>query len=175
MNSESRYRRYERVFHLLLSWLSLSIIAWAVVRGSVSQNAILDTYTAILSVFVFAFSIIIFGFRFGETAAQHRECYLRLQKLYADGQVDTNWREEYYKILDAFPNQSTADYERVIIEKTVFDGQQLYRGPNDTIKSNKLMLLRYIWRGTIFWFFAITVFAFGAGIYYLIYKNTVQC
>jgi len=81
MIAEKRYRTYDTVSSFLLSWLSLSVLAWAVVHTTTTADPFLDTYTALISVFVFAFSIITFGFRFGETSVLYRECYLRLQKL----------------------------------------------------------------------------------------------
>ena len=67
--AEKRYRLYENVSHLLLCWLSLSVIVGVYSRGLIeSPSELFDIYTTILSVFVFAFSVIIFTFRFGETA-----------------------------------------------------------------------------------------------------------
>lgn len=104
MFAEKRYRSYTYISHLLLSWLALGVIAWAVVHTLQTSDALLDTYSAILSVLVFALSIIVFGFRFGETATLHRECYLRLQKLH-DSESDTaRLIHEYHEILGAYPS-----------------------------------------------------------------------
>jgi hypothetical protein len=168
MNAEKRFRKYDRVSHLLLSWLSLSVIAWAVVRGSITSTAHLDIYTAILSVFVFAFSVVIFGFRFGETAAQHRECYLRLQKLH-DGEFnDDELTRQYHEILGGYGNHSDWDYESLILDRTLYSSRKVWGRDGQKISWTGPMLVKHLLLSCMFWLCTIAVFVLGLGTYYLI-------
>lgn len=171
MVAEKRYRTYENVSHLLLSWLSLSVIAWAVIRGSQSSSVILDTYTAVLSVFVFAFSIITFGFRFGETATLHRECYLRLQKLH-DSEVDAEKLTSlYHEILSAYSNHADSDFESLVLEKTLLNHRRVWGKDGREINWTTSMLIKSILRATIFWLTTAAFFLLGLVPYLLIFKT----
>lgn len=168
MNAERRYRRYNQVSHLLLSWLSLSVIAWAVVRGSITQATGLDIYTAILSVFVFAFSVIIFGFHFGETAAQHRECYLRLQKLHDGEQDERELNRLYHEILGGYSNHNSWDFESLILNRTLYSKRKLWDKDGNEIAWTWPMLAKHIALWLSFWSTVLAMFLLGLGTYYLI-------
>ena len=171
MQSERRFRRYNVTSHLLLSWLSLSVISWAVARGSIEQSTYLDIYTAIMSTFIFAFSIIVFGFRFGETAAQHRECYLKLMKLYDGNLPDEDLKRQYQEVLGAHENHSTWDYESLILDRTLLKNDNLWTSSESKISWTPIMLFKHVILVSIFWLFAIAVFCYGLGTYYLIFTN----
>ncbi|MEO0666714.1 MAG: SLATT domain-containing protein [Pseudomonadota bacterium] len=168
MHAEKRFRKYDRVAHLMLSWLSLSVIAWAVVRGSITSTAHLDIYTAILSVFVFAFSVGIFGFRFGETAALHRECYLRLQKLYDSEFEGNELKRQYYEILGGYGNHSDWDYESLILDRTLIGGRKVWGRDGEEITWTGSILVKHFLLSCAFWLCTIAIFSLGLGTYYLI-------
>jgi len=84
-----------------------------------------QSYNIIASVFILSITLIIFGFRFGETAAQHRECYLKIQSLINSSKQKSELQEEYNKILCAYPNHSEFDYKNFIIKSRVFYGKKL--------------------------------------------------
>lgn len=170
MVAEKRYRRYENISHLLLSWLSLSVIAWAVVRNSQHPSLLLDTYTAVLSVLVFALSIITFGFRFGEVAASHRECYLRLQKLHDCETNPSTLAAEYHEILGAYGNHSDRDFETLILERTLFGHRRVQGKDGQQIPWTGVMLMKATFRVVTFWLIVSIFFALGLVPYYLIFK-----
>jgi len=170
MIAEKRYRAYENVSNLLLSWLSLSVLAWAVVRNSQSPSVILDTYTAILSVFVFAFSIITFGFRFGETATLHRECYLRLQKLYDCESSSETLNSQYHEILAGYGNHDSRDYEALVIDRTLLNSRKLWGKDGREVTWSAAMLVKWVARVVVFWLVAAIIFAIGLGPYLLIFR-----
>ena len=171
MIAEKRYRTYDTVSHLLLSWLSLSVIAWAVVRSSQASSVVLDTYTAVLSVFVFAFSIITFGFRFGETATLHRECYLRLQKLH-DRAVDAETlTSQYHEILGAYSNHNDCDFESLVLEKTLLNRRKMWGKDGQEINWTFSMLGTFVLRKIAFWLIAVAFFLLGSVPYFLIFKK----
>lgn len=176
MYAEKRLRLYDWVAHLLLSWLSLSVIAWSVVRSSVENGALIDLYSAILSVFVFAFSVIVFGFKFGEGAAQHRECYLRLQKLLDSGVSSDEFTQQYHEILAGYGNHGSWDYESLVLSLTLFnkrEGQERAMQGKDgsSIVWSWVMLLKHVIFGLIFWAACAAVFALGLYTFVLIYSQ----
>lgn len=174
MYAEKRLRLYDWVAHLLLSWLSLSVIAWSVVRSSVENGVLIDLYTAILSVFVFAFSVIVFGFKFGENAAQHRECYLRLQKLLDSGTSPDEFTQQYHEILAGYGNHGSWDYESVVLSLTLLnkrEGQEHAMQGKDgsSIVWSWPMLLKHLVFGLIFWVACAAIFALGLYTFILIF------
>lgn len=171
MIAEKRHRTYDTVSSLLLSWLSLSVIVWATVRSSQPTTALLDTYTAIISAFVFAFSIITFGFRFGEIAALHRECYLRLQKLH-DSEIDAEKLiSGYHEILGAYRNHDDCDYAALVIERTLYNRKEMWDSNDNEVKWTGLMLVKHASRAIAFWSVAMAVFLLGAVPYVLILRS----
>ncbi|WP_333827574.1 SLATT domain-containing protein [Pararhodobacter sp.] len=174
MYAEKRLRLYDWVAHLLLSWLSLSVIAWSVVRSSVENGVLIDLYTAILSVFVFAFSVIVFGFKFGENAAQHRECYLRLQKLLDSGASLDEFTQQYHEILAGYGNHGSWDYESVVLSLTLLnkrEGQERAMQGKDgsSIVWSWPMLLKHVVFGLIFWLACAAIFVLGLYTFILIF------
>lgn len=170
MIAEKRYRLYEIVSHISLSWLSLSVITWSIVHRSQPPGTLLDTYTAVLSVFVFAISIVIFGFRFGETAALCRECYLRLQKLHASSLSLQDITNQYHEILGAYENHDKKDFERLIMERTLWGSRDLWSSDGKKITWSCPMLLSYALRFTTFWLATLLLFLLGLVPYLMIFK-----
>ncbi len=168
IHAEMRYRRYDLVAHLLLSWLSLSVIAWSVVRGSITVTAPLDTYAAILSVFVFAFSVIIFGFSFGETAAQHRECYLKLQKLQDSKLDDDEINRQYHEILGGYGNHNSWDYDTLILDRTLYRRHDMWDRNGQKIAWTWPMLAKHLTFFLAYWITVLLVFLYGFYLYYFI-------
>ena len=171
MVAEKRYRTYDNVSSFLLSWLSLSVLAWAVVHTSAAPNAFLDTYTALVSVFVFAFSIITFGFRFGETAVLHRECYLRLQKLHDCGDTEQDVISQYHEILAGYANQGDNDFDALVIQRTLLTKREIRGGDGNPIVWTGAMLAGFLIRHAAFWLSALAVFTLGAFPYYVIFQH----
>lgn len=169
MHAEQRLRRYDRVSHILLSWLSLCVIASAVVRGSIPSTATLDIFTAVVSVFVFAFSVVVFGFRFGETAVLHRECYLRLQKLHDGDCTDqTELNRQYHEVLGGYENHSDWDYESLVLARTCFGDRKIWGRNGEEISWTMWMLIKHSLLTLAFWIFAAMIFGLGLGTFILI-------
>jgi len=174
MYAEKRLRLYDWMAHLLLSWLSLSVIAWSVARSSVENGALIDVYAAILSVFVFAFSVIVFGFKFGEGAAQHRECYLRFQKLLDAEVPEEDFIQQYHEILAGYGNHSSWDFESLVLSSTLFNKR---KGQENAIQGKDgsgivwswTMLLKHFFFGFLFWCACAFVFMLGLSTFILIY------
>jgi hypothetical protein len=168
MVAEKRYRTYDTVSSFLLSWLSLSVLAWAVVHTTTAANPFLDTYTALISVFVFAFSIITFGFRFGETSVLYRECYLRLQKS-LDCEKDAEKLVcQYHEILGGYANHDDKDFDTLVIQRTLLTKREIRGGDGKNVAWTGAMLTRFSVRNIAFWLGAFGVFCLGLVPYYVI-------
>jgi hypothetical protein len=171
MVAEKRYRTYDNVSSFLLSWLSLAVLAWAVVHKTINANLFLDTYTALISVFVFAFSIITFGFRFGETSVLYRECYLRLQKLLDCESDPERLVFEYHEILGGYANHGDKDLDALVIQRTLLTKREIRGGDGKNIIWTGAMLARFTARNIAFWSVAFGIFLLGLMPYYVILKQ----
>ena len=123
--AEKRLRHYDVASHLSLSMLSTIVVGISVFSENIPQQIPVDNYTIVLSVLAVVFSVIVFGFRFGETAALHRECYLRLDRLRDQELSYSELVQEYHEILSAYPNHSKLDYERVVLDNRFFNNKKL--------------------------------------------------
>jgi hypothetical protein len=125
MGAERRFRTLEYIWHIVLCIISILIISVSIFSENLNANFPSQSYNIIASVFILSITLIIFGFRFGETAAQHRECYLKIQSLINSSKQKSELQEEYNKILCAYPNHSEFDYKNFIIKSRVFYGKKL--------------------------------------------------
>lgn len=157
MLAERRYKTYEISSHLFLSYMSLLLIISTIfstdLKGAVYH---FDQITICISLAIFAASLISYGFRFGETAAQFRECYLRLQQLEHQALDDAEIAERYFEILGSCPNHSTADYGRFVVEMTFYKKKPIQSGP-DKISWTWMMLLTFVLRTSFFYIFTIGI------------------
>jgi len=121
MRAEKRKRFLEHYFHVTLALYALASIAISVFQSSPTTANLpsIMTFTAICTLSI---SLLIFGFKFGEAAAQHRTCYLELQKLRLE-QGDDPQETTYINILGHHPNHSSADYMAVAVSN-IFSPQQ---------------------------------------------------
>jgi len=170
MVAEKRYRKYDYVFNLLLCWRSLTVATWATIRSSQPPSPMLDTYAAVISGLVFAFSIITFGFRFGETAASYRDCYLRLQKLHDSENDPAILNREYHEILAGCNNQGEQDFDDLVLSRTLFVKRHLRGKDGREITWTGWMLARSALRFIIFWGAACALFALGLYPYLIVFK-----
>lgn len=121
MNAEKRTRFLEVYFHVVLGFYSLATIVVSLLG---SKSEFFEQIVVVTSIMTLCLSLLVFGFKFGETAARHRSCYLSLQYLLNHtSQTSANVGEEYIKVLKHFPNHSTWDYMRTIVNN-VFCTQQ---------------------------------------------------
>ncbi|MGA7673961.1 MAG: SLATT domain-containing protein [Rhizomicrobium sp.] len=169
--AEKRYRKYNNISHLSLSWLSLAAITCAVTRCQLQTSTFVDTYTAVLSTFVFAFSIIVFGFRFGETAVLFRECYLRLQKLHDSNLDPEAMTSAYHEILGAYGNHDDWDYESLVIRKTYLEKEELHHKDGSKVIWTRPMLAKHFLLSGAFWAVVVVLFLLGSVPYVLLFSN----
>jgi len=149
--SERRFRRYDVVSHIVLVLLSVIVIAITLLRDELPEAAPLDAYTVVYSVFILAASIVIFGFKFGETATLHRECYLRLQQLHDSTDACDVLVARYHDILSSYPNHSDLDYESLVIIRSFPKSQGIYRSDGTAISWTVWMLIRWSSHHLLFW------------------------
>lgn len=125
MNAEKRSRFLEIYFHIVLALFALASICISVV-GDAQYVRFSESILSFTSITTLCLSLLIFGFKFGETAANHRSCYLSLQKLRGSAETDPHKLEEaYIKVLGHHPNHTTGDYMRLAISDIFGDEQSL--------------------------------------------------
>ncbi|MGA1856509.1 SLATT domain-containing protein [Azospirillum sp. 11R-A] len=121
MFTEARYRSYNLLANVWITTCSLLLIFFSLFTDEISaviHHA--DRLNIALSIAVLALSLVLSGFRFLETAAQHRECYIKLQALYETRGCNQNLAKEYNAILDAYPNHDDQDYDNLVIDRAIF-------------------------------------------------------
>lgn len=141
MRAEKRKRFLEHYFHVTLALYALSSIAISVFQGS-SATASLPSIMTFTTICTLSISLLIFGFRFGESAAQHRTCYLELQKLRLE-QDDERQQITYINILGHYPNHSSADYMAVVVSNIFLTQQRLTDSNGDQIELSAFDRLTY--------------------------------
>ena len=149
--AERRHRRYDVVSHIVLALLSVIVIAITLLRDELPQAAPLDAYTVVYSVFILAASIVVFGFKFGETATLHRQCYLRLQQLHDSTDPDDLLVLRYHDILSSYPNHSDCDYESLVIGRTFPKSEGMSQPDGTAISWSVGMLIRWLAHQVMFW------------------------
>lgn len=171
MNAEKRSRFLELYFHIVLALFALASIGVSMLRDAQmdgSQESILS-FTSITTL---CLSLLIFGFKFGETAARHRSCYLALQKLRAEQHENSTVLEtKYIEILGHHPNHTPGDYMRLAVSNILQGTQDIESPPGQKVKLSLWTRLTY----AIGWliarvallFFGFTPFiisAYGTGL-----------
>lgn len=129
MNAEKRSRFLELYFHIVLALFALSSICISVV-GAGENIRLSESIFTFASITTLCLSLLIFGFKFGETAANHRSCYLALQKLRAKSEELSQEKEQaYIEVLGHYPNHTTGDYMRLAVSD-IFRAEQKLKLPN---------------------------------------------
>ncbi|TKA97635.1 SLATT domain-containing protein [Cereibacter changlensis] len=151
MNAERRSRFLELYFHLLLALYSIAGIGNGIL-GTSSGSQINGAVLLYVSILTLAISLIIFGFKFGELAAQHRSCYLMLQRL-LEADISDNLNEKYISTIENLPNHQQIDFLRLVIQDP-FSRTQALRTPDGTSYTfTRLQLIAYVVRRMAAWVF----------------------
>ena len=161
--AERRFRSYDIASHIVLSLLSVVIISITLLSEELPQSAPLDAYTVVYSVFILAASIVVFGFKFGETATLHRECYLRLQRLHDSTDTHDKVLERYHCILSSYPNHSDCDYESLVISRTLLNSEIMSRSDGTSILWSYPMLFRWAVHHLSFWLLPCVILVTSIG------------
>lgn len=129
MKAEKRSRFLDLYFHIVLASFALASIGISVLSRT-SIDPLKEDMLTFTSITTLCLSLLIFGFKFGETAANHRSCYLALQKLRATEHSDHLALErEYIKILGHYPNHTYGDYMRLAVSNIWGPTQNLESPP----------------------------------------------
>jgi hypothetical protein len=158
MNSERRLQGQGLIAHLAISWYSFLLIVFGVFQPALDQTAgpTVGPLAIVLSVLVFGLSLIFYGFRFEQRAAQFRECYLALQRLYRSDATPSQKMEKYAAILDQYPNHEEMDYEKVVFESWR-RGSEIYN-TKGAITANRGLIARGYAKAIGWWIFIGVVF-----------------
>ena len=167
--AEKRYRKYDIMSHLVLSLLSAIVISLTLFKDLLPQGAPLETYTIVYSIFILIASIVVFGFRFGETATLHRECYLQLQRLNDSKQDADELIRCYHDILSSYPNHSDMDYECLVLGRTFPNLKGLKRLDGTHIDWTFGMLFQWSLHQIIFWLLPVALIGASVGTIFWIW------
>lgn len=163
MQAEKRYAMYDNMAHIILCVFSIALIGLTVFSKRLPQTVPIDAYAVWFSVWVIVFSVVVFGFAFGKTSVLHRECYLRLQKLY-DSRADAKDIENsYHEIMSSYPNHSDTDYNRLILSRTLFHSGVLFDPSGQSLKWNWFMIGKFLVSQVVFWLSPILVLVISVG------------
>lgn len=151
MFSEKRYRTYDIASNIVQTYMAVLMLAASVFSDELRATVpLFDKITIVLSLFLFGSSLIIYGFRFVETANKHRDCYLKLQRLIESYERQSDPGAAYHDILAQFPNHAPRDYEDFVLSGTLFDRKTLKIG-DKAITWTAWMLISKVMREAVFW------------------------
>ncbi len=133
MKAEKRSRFLELYFHIVLALFALASIGISILNHS-NTDALKDSILSFASITTLCLSLLIFGFKFGETAANHRTCYLALQKLRATSNEDhLSLEKAFIEVLGHHPNHTYGDYMRLAISNILKPLQDLESPPGEKV------------------------------------------
>lgn len=159
MNAEKRYKRYDLASHLILSYYALFMVFISIFANYVDIFFPIFSINIALSATIFGTSLIVHGFRYGEVAQLHRECYLRLQRLISTENDENKILSQYHEIIAGYPNHSESDYEALIVGRSKVKGEEL-ENSQGIIKCTNLMIARVLARFILFYIFILLMIIF---------------
>lgn len=157
MNAERRNRFLEIYFHLLLAFYAIAGIGNSII-GSATGSQVNGAILLYVSILTLSISLIIFGFKFGELAAQHRTCYLTLQRI-LEPNFAGDLNEKYISTIENLPNHQQIDFLRLAIQDPFSRTQILKKPDNTPYTFTRLQLLSYMLRRISTWAFLIILTA----------------
>jgi hypothetical protein len=158
MKAEKRSRFLDLYFHIVLASFALASIGISVLNNT-SIGPLKEDMLTFTSITTLCLSLLIFGFKFGETAANHRSCYLALQKLRATKHDDhLSLERDYIEILGHYPNHTHGDYMRLAVSNILRAMQDLESPPGKKVTFDRWDRLVYF-SGWILARFSLIVFA----------------
>ena len=158
MKAEKRSRFLELYFHIVLASFALASIGVSVLNHD-NINTLKESILSFTSIITLCLSLLIFGFKFGEAAANHRTCYLALQNLRATKHEDHLSKEKaFIEILGHYPNHTYGDYMRLAVSNIWRPVQDLESPPGKKVVLNRWERLVYA-GGWLLARFSLVVFA----------------
>ncbi len=143
INAEKRSRFLELYFHIVLAMFALASIGISILSGD-SIGGLKEDTLSFAAITTLCLSLLIFGFKFGESAAKHRSCYLALQKLRATNHEDSSKLEiEYIEVLGHYPNHTSGDYMRLAVSNIFESAQTLESPPGKKIELGRWARVKY--------------------------------
>jgi predicted membrane channel-forming protein YqfA (hemolysin III family) len=174
INSERRYLHYEVVSYLAMSWYSFICIVYSIYQYKFYKTLGVDgasQASLVMSVLTFGLSLVIYGFKFGDCARVHRDCYLRMQSIYQSRQSDEDKIEEYRLMLDQYPNHADRDYQDLLFDAWKA-GEPLQKTDGEDIKFGYYQIIGCQLRHLIWHLFVILVFGLPPVLGYLAARST---
>jgi len=150
MHAERRFKKYNLISHMLLSYYALLLITLSIFSDTIATSIPISKINLALSAAIFGASLVVHGFKFGETAQLHRECYLRLQRLISLEDDEQKLNEKYHEIIVGYPNHSARDFDDLIFERVFIKKEPLHNAEG-AIQMTSWMLVDKGLRWLMFW------------------------
>ena len=115
--SEQRFNKYAVASHLALTWYAFLSIVFSIYQGDIAKTLGepgASQASLVMAVMTFGLSLVIYGFKFEDSARTHRDCYLKMQSIFQSTEPDQSKLHEYRKLLEHFPNHATRDYRQLL-------------------------------------------------------------
>lgn len=141
MRAEERLRKLSSWLNFLTAWYSTMLVVISVYSLVSDKDINRDAIIVGLSVAVLSLSLFVPSLKLGHSADQHRDCYLKLQKVLDTTKNSGAFIRSYHEVLESFPNHSPKDYRSLVIESEFF-GNKLSIGKKD-IQSTTCMYIGY--------------------------------
>lgn len=123
MISERRYQAYDLAAHLVINAASMTLLLTSIYPAEIGAIVPgLSKLNVASSLILFASTLLVYGFKFGEKAARYRECYLKLQEILDLGLSDREMGERYSAVLECYPNHADRDYYDLVVERHIKGG-----------------------------------------------------
>ncbi len=121
IRAESRSKLNDLVAHLVTIWYSFWLIVWSLFQEPIKNSVkYYDQINTTFSVALLAMTLTLYGFKFGQRAEAYKKCYHQLQRL--RGMLNSlndveKIYKEYIDTLEASPNHTNFDYQRLLFEQ----------------------------------------------------------
>jgi hypothetical protein len=166
MIAERKAIRNQNVSYLAVTYYSLFTVILSIFDTYYKvPYPVLDKISLAASVIVLVASLVAAGFRFEARAAEFRDCYLRLQRLFDQPLTEDEKKDRYREMMLDFPNHSPADYTDMVINHTLIEEKQLYND-NKKIDYNWKMMTSWLIRKITY--YGLLLFLFGGPLVFLL-------
>ena len=158
--AESKCIQRNISLHFLTFISTVAVIGFSVFQQDFCDPAYAQKAIITVSVFLLAISIFLFGQKFGERAAQYRECYLKLDQLRDENSAFGDLSTKYANILQAYPNHSESDFDSFVFAEVVLNKGKVTGATGEELKATTKRGLAFFGNLAFVWLIPIgTIFA----------------
>ncbi|GLQ24522.1 hypothetical protein GCM10007853_23960 [Algimonas ampicilliniresistens] len=157
MNAERRYKTYNSILNWLVIFYAFSLIAIALVALGTGESLFETPLILLLNIATFTTACMTFAGNFSGKASEHRECYLRLDRLNSDTSQDVD--SKYHELLAGYQNHHQVDYLKILVDEKILRKRTCTDSKGVVIKLSRVAYLTYFLRKAWFWLVVAVCFA----------------